>query len=83
MRKSLYHTGFSQALLERLYAIPDPVDTDVQFSQWTHRDLEAMERAGLLAERQRVRLRLLLDPSPDLWLLDRAARLEEALRRAH
>jgi hypothetical protein len=77
-----HHTtraGLSQKLLDAFYTVPDPLDTYEQLWHWDHADLDSMDRSSLLAERQLLRLRLLLDPSPDAWLLDRAARVEEAV----
>lgn len=58
-------------LCELLFPIPDPLDTLEQRERFEHRDLAGLSRAELLRERERLKLRLLLDDAPDPWLFQR------------
>jgi hypothetical protein len=75
--------AFSSRFLDRVYAVPDPLDTEEQWQRARHADLARADRPSLLAERQRLHLRLLLDRRPHLWLLERASAIQKALRNAH
>ena len=66
-----------------LYPVPDPFDTMEQFEKFVCRDLDAMSMPELIAEQQRVRLVLLIQPSPNAWFLKRLQAIEEAMREAH
>ncbi len=65
------------------YPKPDRFDTEEAFKKYAGIDLEAMCMPELLAERERVRFVLLLEPSPDAWFLKRLQAIEEAIREAH
>jgi hypothetical protein len=69
-----------RARLEPFYQRPDPFDTLEAWERAEHRDLPRMTRAQLLAERAKLRLRLLYDETPPRWFLERARALDEALR---
>jgi hypothetical protein len=64
--------------LDALYHAPEPLASLEEFERFHDRDLPRLARAELLRERERVKLRLLLDDAPDPWLFKRL----EALRRA-
>lgn len=66
--------------LEEIYAVPDPFDTLEAWERREHRDLAAMTLSEVLVERDRLRLRLLLDPKPDPWLPERLERVQRRLR---
>jgi hypothetical protein len=53
-----------------------------EYERTRHRDLPRLTRAELLRERDRVRLRLLLDDAPPHWCIERLSRLERAVQHA-
>ena len=65
--------------LERVYAVPSPLESLEDHERYAHRDLPRLARAELLRERERLRLRLILDDTPDPWLLGRLDALRKAL----
>src|SRR5262245_14519563 len=68
--------------LNSIYAVPRSFETREQHERFTHSDIPRRPRAELAYERERLRLRLLLDRFPDVWLLQRLERLTEALDHA-
>ena len=62
------------------YTIPDPFDTVEQYEKYIGADLPGLSRPELMAERERVRFVLLIEPSPDAWFLKRLHAIEEAMR---
>ena len=66
-------------LCDLIYSVPNPWDTLEQHERYEHHDLSRVSRAELLRERDRVRLRLLLDDGPDPWILQRLDKLRGAL----
>ncbi len=69
-------------LLDAIYAPPAWGASAEEQERYAHRDLSRRPRAELARERERVRLRLLLDDYPDPWLLTRLERLGKAVDRA-
>ena len=71
----------SKRLLDALFSVPDPFENYEAQERYFHHDLEGLTAGELCRERERVRWRLMMDDSPDEWLLDRfnlvTARLEE------
>ncbi len=65
------------------YPVPDRFDTAEQFEKYVGNDLDAMSMPELIAEQQRVRLVLLIQPSPNAWFLKRLQAIEEAIREGH
>jgi broad specificity phosphatase PhoE len=65
--------------LRSIYAVPDPLETDVEAARWAHQDLAGLTPAELADERDRCHLRLSVDPRPVPWLLDRLRRLNEVV----
>lgn len=65
-----------------IYPVPQPYDSAEQHVRYVHADLADRTRAELLRERERIRLRLVLDDAPPAWVLERLARLEKASRDA-
>jgi hypothetical protein len=63
--------------LDALYHVPEPLASLEEFERFYARDLPRRARAELLRERERLKLRLLLDDFPDPWLFQRL----DALRR--
>lgn len=68
--------------LQGIYSVPSPFDSLEEHERHEHRDLPRRARAELFRERERVRLRLLLDDAPDPWLFQRLEKLREALADA-
>lgn len=66
-------------LCECIYPMPNAFDTAEEHERFTHRDVPRRGRAELARERERLRLRLILEDDPDVWLLHRMKRLTEAL----
>ena len=65
------------------YPVPDRFDTAEQFEKYVCSDLDAMSMPELIAEQQRVRLVLLIAPSPNPWFLKRLQAIEEAIHEGH
>lgn len=74
--------AWADRFFERFYPIPDPCDTLSSWEHWTNRDLRALSLSELLAERERLKLRILYDPRPAPWLLERLEMLQQAIRNA-
>jgi hypothetical protein len=70
------------SLCELIYPVPNPWDTLEERERYEHRDLWKLSRPELLRERDRARLRLTLDDSPPVWILERVRLIEEGLSRA-
>jgi hypothetical protein len=72
-----------QRRLDRQYgAVPDGFDTAEQWARERHQDLGCMTLPELLRERDRVRARILFDPAPASWWLQRVAAIDEVIGRA-
>ena len=69
-------------LVRALYPVPVPTETIEEWHRARHEDLAGKSRFELLHDRDRLRLRLLLDDDPDPWLLERWHAVVEALDRA-
>jgi hypothetical protein len=67
--------------LDRIYRLPNPMQTLEQWECLHHRDIAGRGTGDLERELRRVRLRLALDPRPSPWLEERDARLLGELRR--
>lgn len=67
-------------ILELFYPIPEPLRSWEQRERFYNRDLEGLTLPQLLAERARVRGRMLNDTHP--WLFERLDAIESAIRRA-
>ena len=65
--------------LNRIYTVPDPFTSFEEHERHGHLDLPRQPRADLLRERERIRLRLLLDDEPDVWLLVRLKKITDRL----
>jgi len=63
-----------------LCALPDGLDTLEGFSRTHHQDLLGMDRVALRRERDRVRLRLVLEDEPDQWFVERLAAVDGVIR---
>jgi len=66
-------------LCSLIYPVPERYDTLEQHERYEHLDLRRMSRAELLRERERLRLRLMLDDGPDPWLFGRLQNLNQML----
>jgi hypothetical protein len=74
---------YSDALtLAHIYRLPSPWASLEERARFEHRDLPLRTRAELLRERERLRLRLLLDDAPDGWLFARLEALDRSLTDA-
>lgn len=69
-------------LVRALYPVPVPTETIEEWHRARHEDLAGKSRYELLRERDRLRLRLLLDDDPEPWLVARWHAVAEALARA-
>lgn len=69
-----------KAFLDQIYFVPVEGPAD---ERYFHDDIVAMSEMDRLREWERARQRLLLDPKPHPWLLDRFDRIREALDHAH
>ena len=69
----------TRRFLDRLYPIPDPIETVGQFERFSHSDLAAMPLEEIYREARRVQLRLDYDDRPAAWLLGRLQALREAI----
>lgn len=65
--------------VRRYYPIPDPLATFEQAERWRHLDVPGRSENGLRAELNRITLRLLYDPKPSPWLLERRALLRREI----
>lgn len=65
--------------IRRYYPIPDPLATFEQAERWRHLDVPGRSENGLRAELNRITLRLLYDPRPAPWLLERRAVLRREI----
>jgi hypothetical protein len=68
--------------LGAIYRVPNPWDTAEQRERYEHADIPRRTRAELMRELERLRLRLLLDDAPDVWLFQRFEKLQRALGHA-
>lgn len=68
-------------LLESIYPMPDGMEHERDYLRLVHADLGTISDLELADERARARLRLMLDPRPEPWLIERVRLLEE--NRAH
>ncbi len=68
--------------LDDLAAMPDPLASLEAWERHEHRDLAHLSPLELRAEEERLRLRLLIDEDPSAWLIERLARVREALSHA-
>jgi hypothetical protein len=68
--------------LDAIYGVPNPWDTAEQRERYEHADIPRMTRAELMRDLERLRLRLLLDDAPDVWLFQRLAKLRAAVGHA-
>jgi len=71
--------GDQPLTLDGIYPLPDPLTSLESYQRHSHLDLPLRARVDLLRERDRLRLRLLLEEAPDPWLLERMQRLTENL----
>ena len=69
-------------LLEALYCVPNPLRDYESWQRFCHYDLQHLSQAELLRERERARLRVLLDDDPTPWLLERLGTLEGLIRES-
>jgi len=69
----------ASAILDALLQIPNPLDTHEQFQQFHHLDLVHLSREEWQQELSRVRFRLLFDPAPHPWLVERLEAIKETL----
>jgi hypothetical protein len=65
--------------VRRYYPLPDPLATFEQAERWQHLDVPDRSEDGLRAELNRITLRLLYDPRPAPWLLERRAVLRREI----
>ncbi len=65
--------------VRRYYPLPDPLATFEQAERWRHLDVQGRSEDGLRAELNRITLRLLYDPKPSPWLLERRALLRREI----
>jgi len=77
---SARHRATTRWLDRVAYPVPDPLDTQAQYDQYVHTDLQGRAPAELCRELGRVRLRLLLEERPPHWLHERAAAIRAARR---
>ena len=66
-------------LRELLYPVPNSLETLEQRDRYELRDISRMSRPELLKDRDRLKLRLLLEDVSDPWLSRRLAALQKAL----
>jgi hypothetical protein len=73
----------SRRRLAWVYVAPDPVASDGEHRQYHHLDLADLSDAQLWRERERVRLRLVLEGRSHAWFTERyaACRVEGERRR--
>ena len=57
-------------LLDSIYAQPD-MEHESGWLRLLHADLEDMDKTEVRAERARLRMRLMIDPEPDGWFMER------------
>ena len=67
---------FQNRLLRAIYPTPEEMDFGAQYF---HGDLADIPRPELHGEFKRIELRLLLDPQPTPWLLERYDLIERQL----
>ena len=72
--------AFLGLFLDCVYPVPPEMPPG---EQYFHEDITEMNDSQRRRELERVRLRLLLDPKPHPWLLERMDRLEEAFDHAN
>ena len=65
--------------VRRYYPLPDPLATFEQAERWRHLDVPGRSDEALRAELNRITLRLLYDPKPSPWLLERRALLRREI----
>lgn len=65
--------------VRRYYPLPDPLATFEQAERWRHLDVAGRSDDALRAELNRITLRLLYDPKPSPWLLERRAVLRREI----
>ena len=65
--------------LSQFYRVPDPMNTWEDWERYAHHDLPRMTGPQLLDERERISWRLRLDECPPPWLIERLARVSEAI----
>ena len=70
--------SFSEAYLERVYAIPQPMLTFEDLKRSRHQDLETLDDRDLMRERRCVQRRLDYDPnsSRQAWLTGRLVAID-------
>jgi len=69
--------GCEPVTLDAIYAVPEPLASLDQFERFHHRDLPRLARSEVLRGLERLRLRLLLDDTPDPWLFGRLEELRK------
>ncbi len=71
------------AIARAVLPVPDAFQSSTAAARAEHRDLAAMSDADLWREGERSRLRIVLDPEPVPWVLERfrAVEAERARRR--
>ena len=69
-----------KAVLDLICFVPVEGPAD---ERYFHDDIASMSEMDRLRECERARHRLLLDPKPHPWLLERIDRLREALDHVH
>jgi hypothetical protein len=65
--------------VRRYYPLPDPLASFEQAERWRHLDVPGRSDDALRAELNQITLRLLYDPKPSPWLLERRAVLRRAI----
>lgn len=75
-----YERKLTAGFLNRFVCcLPNLLDTQGQYEQYIHADLQRMTPQELHRELGRVRLRLLLEEPPQSWLCDRVTAIRDAL----
>lgn len=75
-------TASGPLTLDSIYRVPDSWETLEQRDRYEHADIPRRTRAELMRELERLRLRLLLDDAPDVWLVQRLEKLRGAVGHA-
>ncbi len=65
--------------VRRYYPLPNPLASFEQAERWRHLDVPGRSDDALRSELNRITLRLLYDPKPSPWLLERRAVLRHEI----
>ena len=66
-----------RAFYEEMYPLPVRIASEDEWRRWVHHDLVEMDDRAVRLDRDRLRHRLMHDPKPHPWLLER----QEAIQR--